>query len=155
MAIAVTADLVALRSDITGHGVSDWAAQLAMSESDVVERVKTAWFPDAARSLFGYGLDANSYQVIMGAFDIALLNTAALKNLVCYHAMSYYIYPNLTRDVDDGNDAFSRRAERYKVFYEDEWNRVSKLPLYDFNGDSAFTDIERQPPTRRVKVYRA
>jgi len=154
MAYATTSDLVALRSDITAD-VADWSAQLALAESDVLERIKTEWFPNAARSNYGYGLDLNDWQVIQNAFNATYLNTALLKNLTCYRALAAYIYPSLTRDTDDGQDAFSRRAERYASFYAEEWQKVSKMPLYDFDHDSTFEALERVEPLRVVRIYRA
>lgn len=155
MAIATDTDLELLRADILEHGVLTWADQLAMAEADVIELVKTEWFVEAAKSLYGYGLQGNDYQVVVSQFNIAHLNTSALKNLICYRAMAWYIYPSLTRDTDDGLDAFSRRAERYKAFYEGEWDAIKRMPLYDFNSDSNFEDVERVSPARIVRIVRA
>lgn len=155
MTYAVTNDLVALRADITSHGVSDWSAHIAFAEADVVERIKSEWFPMAARSNYGYGLALTDYQIIQDAFDVSKLNAAALKNLVCFRAMAAYIYPSLTRDVDDGEDAYSRRALRYAERYEEEWAKCRAIALYDFNSDATFSALERQEPVRTVRVSRA
>lgn len=156
MSIALDADLVKLRSDILQHGVTTWADQLAFAESDVIERIQTEWFVQAAKGIFAHGLSGQPMQIILDTWNVAYLNTGILKNLVCYRAMGWYIYPSLTKDVDDGEDAFTRRAVRYAEFYEQEWERIIKMPLYDFDADSSFSAIDRQPSSSRtIKVERA
>jgi len=156
MAYATNSDLVALRVDILKHGVTDWTAQLALAEADVIERIKVEWFIEASKGMFAHGLSGQPMQTILDVFDITYLNTALLKNLICYRAMAWYIYPSLTKDTEDGEDAYSRRAVRYGDFYNDEWERVIKMPLYDFNADASFTALDRQPSSKRtVKVARA
>jgi hypothetical protein len=155
MSIATNADLLKFRADIMEHGVSSWSSQLTMAEADVLELIKTEWFVEAAKGVYGYGLGMSDYQTIINSYDQAKLNTVLLVNIICYRAMAWYIYPSLTRDTDDGNDAFSRRAERYKAFYDGEWERVKKMELYDFSGDSVFSAFDRANTHRTVMVVRA
>ena len=156
MPIATDATLLKHRADILNHGVVSWVTQLAMAEADVIERVKTEWWVNAVKTTYGGAFrETKDYSYLFPAFDSTKLNTSALANLVCYRAMAYYIYPSLTRDTDDGADAFSRRAERYHNFYSGEWDRVVRMALYDFDSDTQFADIERSSVPRTVRVYRA
>ena len=153
-AIATDRDLQALRNDILSHGDAvSWRKQLATAETEVIERIKSEWFVKAWASIYG---DGYNYQTLINAFDEAKLNKSLLVNLVCYRAMAFFIYPSLTTDTDDGYDAFSRRAERYMAFHDGEWDRVSKMPLYDFTGDSTFDDLDRvQVSNRTIRLARA
>lgn len=154
--IATSYDLLKFRPDILTHGIESWNDQLLLAENLVIERVKTEWFVQAVQNTYiGAMRETVDYNALYPLFDVAYLNKPALITTIVYCALAYFIYPSITKDVDDGNDAFTRRAERYMAFYQDEWNRVSKLPLYDFNKDTSFSDLERANRTRQVRVIRA
>lgn len=155
---ANTDDLKVLRADIADilpAGVVDWDTQMHLATEDVLERIKSEWFVRAVRDKYGVTDSQMGVGQIVGMFNADRLNSSALKNLTCYRAMSRYIYPQMTRDTDDGNDAFTRRADRYSQFYAEEWEHVCGLALYDFDGDAAFSDWERAPRVRTVRVRRA
>ena len=80
--------------------------------------------------------------------DEALLNTAQLKQFVCYQTFAYYIMPKLSVFSDE-DDSFTRKMELYISFVEREWNKVKDMALYDFDGDDAFSDTERTGPVVR------
>lgn len=154
MGYATDADLLVIQPNITSFGVVSWLPQLNAASADVLERIKTEWWPEAVTSRFGFQNQAYDINPAFPSFDEAKLNTAAIKNLTIYWALAHYIYPILTKDRDDA-DAFSRRMERYQKFYDEEWERVKVKPLYDFNADSQFTDIERRSGMTAVRVSRA
>ena len=47
-------------------------------------------------------------------------------------------------DADEDGDQFSRKIERYTELFANEWEIIKLLPLYDFDGDDAFSDTERR-----------
>jgi len=153
---ATSNDLLVHRKDIFDHGVTDWDDQLQLAENEVIERIKTEWFVSAVRSTYGYST-SSTYDLaqIVSMFDIARLDTTAIVNLIALRALAFYIYPSLTVDTDDGEDAFSRRAERYKAFYDGEWERVRLMPIYDFNNDTSFDDFDRVMNSSQLRVVRA
>jgi len=46
-------------------------------------------------------------------------------------------------------DAFSKRMSFYEGRFKDEWAMLKNLPLYDFDQDAVFEDIERRGPIPR------
>jgi hypothetical protein len=154
MAYATQSDLLILRPDLD-EGGADWRDQLALASVDILERIKSEYWVAAVREKFGISEGDVRFGQIIALFDAARLNAAALKNATCYLAMSRYIYPTMTRDTEDGADAFSRRADRYAKFYDEEWGRILKMAIYDFDGDSQFQDFERASRVRTVRVIRA
>lgn len=148
MAYATTPDLTALIPDIATAsvtGITDWSTQLNQASADVLEVWKTQWWKPAVDDFYQQGYSA------ITAFpspDPSLLNTAALKNLTCYRALARYICPMLTNDSDT-EDEWNRKQTRYEAFYADEWEVVKQMALYDWSGDSTFSDWERVPQKGR------
>jgi len=146
---AVDADLVALIPDILEHGVLTWAPELALASSDVLNKIKAGWWPQAVAQTYGALGETVDFGPTAPTLDEANINDAALKLITCYRALEHYIFPKLSADQDDNGNAFTRKAERYANFFQQEWEVIKNLPLYDFNGDAQFTDIERRGPIRR------
>jgi len=145
---AADSDLQKVRPDILTHGVASWSDQLGFAGADVLNLMKSSWWVNAVARHFN-----REIVDIMGSLtpimDVTKINDSELVNLVCYRALARYVYPAISIDKDADGDAFSRRMTRYEEAYEEEWERVSLLPLYDFNSDGQFTDIERRGPVRR------
>jgi len=143
-------DLVAYMPDVLTFGIASFAAQNLLATNDVVERLTNEWWPNAIGNYYGFTRErVDMTWPILPAMDIARINTTALKQLVTYRALSHYIMPMLSSDADANGDLFTRRMDRYYRFHSEEWKKVIHLPLYDFNADSAFTQIERAQSTGR------
>jgi len=145
---ATTADLQALIPDIATSGVTgvtDWTAQLTAASADVLELWKVSWWKPSVDDFYEQGY---AYITPFPEPNLSLLNTAVLKNLTCYRALARYICPYLTNDSDQA-DEWNRKAERYQKFYEDEWEFVKQMPLYDWSEDGNFKDWERVPQRGR------
>jgi len=138
-------DLVEFVPDILGFGVADFSTQNLRASDDVFERLLNEWWPQAISRF--YGLTRQNIDTMfptLPTLDVNKLDTAALKPLTCYRALGHYILPLLAGDADANGDLFTRRADRYDRFYSEEWKKVIRLPLYDFNADGAFSMVERK-----------
>jgi len=147
---ATDSDLVTFMPDMLTFGVGSFIPQNMMASDDVFERLNAEWWPQAIGGF--YGLAQATVDVtwpVLPVMQEARLNVAALKNLTAYRAISHYIMPLLSSDADANGDLFTRRADRYNSFYHEEWEKVTNLPLYDFNADNRFSNIERMLPTGR------
>jgi len=153
MAFATESDLQDFIPDIFQHGSNNFTADIANAEEDVVNLIKSSWYPSAYRSTF----ISENYDATGSAFiplDEALLNSAALKKITIYRAASAYIYPKMSTMKDVDGDSFSRKADFYKGMYNDEWDVIKHLPLYDFDEDGNFSDLERRTNNGR-RMFRA
>tara|TARA_R110000803_G_scaffold105509_1_gene173743 strand:- start:170 stop:634 length:465 start_codon:yes stop_codon:yes gene_type:complete len=150
---ATNADLQSFIPSILENGVTDFTAQLTLASSDVLELVKLDWYVDAATTRYSPARETIDYAPFLSNFDEQYLNTAALKQLTCYRALHKYICPMLTNDVDEA-DEWNRKEERYKSYYDEEWAKIKRMALYDFDQDSSFEDIERRE-TGGFRVARA
>ena len=136
-------DLKTFIPTILENGVSSFATQLQLASDDVLEMIKVKWWVNAVSSRYALNRETTDWSSYFPKFNEALLNTAQLKNLTCYRALHKYICPMLTNDADDA-DEWVRKEERYKAYFDEEWDKITRMPLYDFNQDSVFTDIERR-----------
>jgi len=153
MAFATESDLQDFMPDIFRHGHNDFTNDLANAEEDIINLIKSSWYPSAIRSTFiRENTDLSFYAFI--PLDVTRLNSAVLKKLTIYRAAYAYIYPKMSTMKDADGDSFSRKSEFYKKMYSEEWSIVKLLALYDFNGDSQFSDLERRVNNGR-RVFRA
>ena len=122
---------------------SDFGDFLDKASEDVLNLIKAEWWPNAVATRYG-----SETMDVGGPFlpplDEANINDEALLNITCYRAFSQYIMPYLTKDADEDGDQFSRKIERYTELFANEWEIIKLLPLYDFDGDDAFSDTERR-----------
>ena len=122
--------------DINDHSPPKyWESQIQFATDDVLNKIKADWWEQVSSPLFD--------------IDEDLLNTDALKNLAIYCTLGFYALPFLSTERDKDGDSFSRKAKFYRDRYNEEWEVVKNLPLYDFNSDDQFTDDERQGPIVR------
>ena len=131
--------------DVLDFGVTTFGPQCLRASDDIYNRLVSEWWPTAVSRRFG--LILNSFDInspFVPTLDPTLLDTVALKAITSYRALSRYVMPMLAGDADADGDLFSRRADRYVNFYHEEWRKIILLPLYDFNQDSQFTNIERR-----------
>lgn len=114
---------------------SSWADQIQFATDDVLNKIKADWW----EQLQGRGTE----------LDESLLNTAALEKLAAYRTLGFYACPYLAKEEDEDGDRWSRLADKYEKRYQEEWDIVKSLPLYDFDEDTEFEDEERQGPIVR------
>lgn len=145
-------DLQVFMPDVLTYGISSFATQNLHASDDVLNRLINEWWPTAISRRFG--LILSTYDVnspLMPTLNQSLLDASSLATLTSYRSLSRYILPMLASDADADGDLFSRRATRYDSFYQDEWQKVLLLPIYDFNQDGQFTNIERRGrPVKRL-----
>jgi len=131
--ISVVADLPS--------SMSDWSAEIAKAQDDILQRIKADWWEG---HIAGRRYTGDSFPVI----DESLLNTAILTQITCFQALGYYIMPKLARYSDEA-DSYTRKIDYYTKRVEGEWDKIKNMALYDFNGDSVFSDYERTGPMQR------
>jgi len=141
MPYATDSDLQNLIPGILDQGVASFATQLGFASTDVLNLIKSDWWPKAVVRRFG-AIETVDIGPLFPPLDEARINEAVLINLTCYRALSHYIIPMLTKDNKD--DSWAKKIGRYEIFYGEEWELVAQLPLYDFDGDSQFSDKERR-----------
>ena len=151
-AYATDADLAKLIPNIMNQGVVTFDDQLTFATDDVIAMIKAEWWPKAVNRRYGT-VESVDFSPLFPTIDLTKINEAVLVNLTCYRALSRYIMPMLTKDSGP-NDTWAAKIPRYNTFFNDEWQKVSQLPLYDFNADGQFSDIERRG-SRTRKLVRA
>jgi len=149
---ATNSDLQVFIPKILTFGTTDFGLQLDKASEDVLNLIKADWWPAAVQTR--WNAETIDIGPLTPTIDETKINDAALLNLTCYRAFHHYIFPLLTKDSDADGDNFSRKIDRYRDYFESEWNTVKNLALYDFDGDAQFQDIERRGPTSR-RVRRA
>lgn len=145
---AANSDLQVLIPSILDNGVATFAPQLLTASNDVLELIKVNWWVNAVTKNYGFARETVDINPLFPTFDATKVNEAVLVNLTCYRALYQYICPMLTTDSDTANE-WDRKLDRYKEFYSSEWQRLELMPLYDFNNDAQFSDIERRAPRGR------
>jgi len=131
--ISVVADLPA--------SLADWSSEIAKAQDDILQRIKSDWWEG---HIAGRRYEGNAFPVI----DEALLNTSILAQITSFQALGYYIMPKLARYSDEA-DSYTRKIDYYAKRVETEWDKIKSMALYDFNGDSTFSDFERTGPMQR------
>jgi len=154
MDIANESDLQSVIPDVFSYGISDFTSALGEAANDVINLIKSSWWPNATRNSFIFETQDVAGALTIAPLDPIYLDSAALRKLVVYRAASAYIYPKLATFQDNDGDAFTRKSEFYRTMYNDEWEVVKQLPLYDFNKDGQFADIERRVNNGR-RIWRA
>jgi len=148
----VDTDLQVYMPDVLSFGVASFDPQSLLATDDVVARIEAEWWPEAVSRRFGLFRENSDYMFSMlPTMNVALLDSVSLVPLTVYRALSHYAMPMLSSDADADGDLFSRRASRYDTFYKEEWEKVVRLPIYDFSQDGNFTSFEKKgPPVKRL-----
>ena len=131
---AEDSDLDEYDATIHNQGINSFESQLTKASNDILNLIKTAWWPEAS------GLDIDQ-------LDEANLNEAALQKVTIYKAFYEYIYPSLSKFTE--GDTFLERINFYRERFKEEWTVIKGLPLYDFDENTTFDDDERRGPIQR------
>jgi len=138
---ATLPDLVGFVPELSEFNV-DASNDLQMASDDILNRLKVSWWTQAASTRMGrenLALDV----LQLPPLKVSKLNIPAIKNLTCYRALSAYILPKMSSDLSATGDAFGRKSVHFEKMYASEWETVILLPIYDFDGDGNFEEIER------------
>ena len=128
---ALDSDLEEYDSTVSEQTIDSFEDQLTKATADILNLVKSAWWPQAS------GLPVSS-------FEVANLNTEQLRQLTVFKALYSYILPKLAKFLE--GDVFNEKITFYKERFKEEWDVVKNLPLYDFDEDATFEDSERRGP---------
>ncbi len=144
---ATTADLIQLVPGVEDHNVSNWDAELAQAESDVVRQLRADWWNKTQ------GMDKILRNPFAIPMDPARLTPAQWTKATVYMAMSRYILPKLSNWRPEG-DAFREQIEFYKELYANEMSETLAAGVeYDFNDDGSATSNE-VITTDMTRLYR-
>ena len=128
---AQDSDLDNYDETILQQGVASFKNQFTMATADVLNMIKGSWWPKAT-------------SLPLTSFSEANLNTEALRQLTVYKALYTYILPKLAKFLD--GDTFNEKIKFYKERFQEEWETIKNLPLYDWDEDASFEDSERRGP---------
>ncbi len=137
-------DLTVYMPDVLSFGTATFLTQCTLASDDIYERLLNEWWPNALGNYFGFTQErVDLVWPVLPLLDENYLNKAALTQITVYRALSHYIMPMLASDADANGDLFTRRAARYNTFYNEEWKKIVRMALYDFNKDAVFQNRER------------
>jgi len=147
MSIINENDLTLMYSDIANFvNISDIQKMISKAETDVINYFEYIWFPQHYKLYFFGNTNNNMSSVNTGSFlpkfDINYFNTALIKNLLVYRTLGYYVFPSLMKTTDIAEDSFYSLAEYYKNKFKEELNDLNNAPLYDFNKDNQFNNLD-------------
>lgn len=128
---AQDSDLDTYDPQVRKHKVQDFTVYFTRGTADILNLIKGSWWGQAS------GLPVYS-------FDETKLNTEALRQLCVYKTLYTHIYPSFA-NYQEG-DPWLLKIETVKKMYDEEWAVIKNLPLYDFDGDDTFEDVERRGP---------
>ena len=149
MAWPTNTELQAIDKDILTYGIADLSDELASGKRDVIAMLKAKWWTVAAGS---NTLKRSGYPAIM---DEDKLNSDELQKLVMYRALAVHIYPQFSKKLGADGDSFARRSIHYSNRFDNEWDIIIDLDIYDFTNDDQFTDYDRVEGTNQRRVFRA
>ena len=144
MAIITQADLEKFFPDLANYGLGSIADYISYAEADVIDYFSYIWFPNALAkfSQLNTGTNVNNPKFALPTFDMAKLNINLVKNLITFKCLGDYIFITLMKTTAEGEDSFYARAVYFQDKYEQELARVTNAPIYDFNGDGVFDNLD-------------
>lgn len=141
MAIFATInDVLEYEPDIQNYGIHDFSDALSKAQSDVERWLRIQWWPTQQIGRFDITIIGTNTEM-----DPTKLQAAQLKRATVFNALSYYIYPQLSKFEPD-LDVFQIKMEYYKTRWSEEIDLVIRDGVeYDLDSDGTVTDIEKQP----------
>jgi len=147
MIIANNSDLTKYYPQALEYGISDWSAELASAQEDVLLIIKTKWFFVEFGSLRTRGM------VTQPIFNPELLVATQWNKAVVYRALYAYVLPKLSNFRVEG-DAFQKAAEFYDERFDEEMDlQLSGGVQYDLNKDGNISHAEEFPSLTN-RLYR-
>jgi len=138
------ADLELYFLDLSQYGLTTVDATIDQAETDVINYFSYVWFPNAYKKYLGGNIDQsiNTNNGTIPPIDLAYLNTDLLKRLMTYRTLGFHLFPSLMKTTTVEDDSFFARAEYFQKQYNEEITLLSGVPLYDFNKDSQFDNLD-------------
>jgi len=135
---ATNATLQQYVPDIFDHGITTFETELTRSTSDIQRDLKGKWW-----STTGYPASS---------FDATKLVAAEWERATVYHALSYYILPQLANFSEA--DTFLSMMEFYRQRFTEEFNAVLAAGVsYDFDADGNI-DAGESNYQQSMRLYR-
>jgi hypothetical protein len=142
-AYSTDSDLVAIRPNILGLGVTAWTAKHDEAATLINRALESMWYKRAAEE----------HEVDWGdtPFDSSKVDKTQLVRLSCYKVLELaYLY--LMKDSPEA-DGFAREREIFARMYNDELNAVLQTGIsYDWDASGTVETDERcEPRYRRLQ----
>ena len=128
--------------DAEQYAYNDLDSLLAAAEEDVINYFTYNWFPKAWSSYYNTDIVTVNGTSFTPTIDLSKLNTTVLSKLMVYRALGEYIYLSLAKTTNVDEDSFYARALEFQKKYYSELKLLLETPLYDFNGDTQFDNID-------------
>jgi len=144
MSIINQTDLEKFFPDLANFNLTTIQSCIDSAEVDVMNFLHYIWFPNAYSTYVHGHFDTttNTALLIVPKMDETLLNYDLLKNLFIYRTLGFYLFPSLMKTTIQEEDSFFSRAKYYEEKYAEELSLVTNAPLYDFNKDSTFDNLD-------------
>ena len=126
--------------DIQQYGIYNFDDALTKSQEDVERHLRIHWWP--TQQIGKYDITIIGLNAEMNS---DLLTPSQLTRATVFHALAYYIYPQLSKFEPD-LDVFQVKLEYYKQRFHEEIDLVIRDGVeYDIDGDDNITDVEKEP----------
>jgi len=135
------ADLEIFIPDVGNYGLN-LQAMLDKADANVLNHMSFIWFPTAYSKYLNLNLNVNTNIGFVPVMEISLLNITLLTNLFAYRTLGFYVLPSLMKTSDTATDSFAALAEFYQAQYNEELDILTKAPIYDFNRDGQFSNLD-------------
>ena len=140
MAFATISNVLEYEPDIQEYGIHNFDDALTKSQADVERHLRIHWWP--TQQIGKYDITVIGLNAEMNA---DLLTDSQLTRATVYHALAYYIYPQLSKFEPD-LDVFQVKMEYYKQRFAEEIDLVIRDGVeYDIDNDGTVTDVEKEP----------
>ena len=149
MAMSTDADLIKYQPDILTFGIDEFTDEHAKARDDILRRLRDEWWV-RSRNVTNYDISRSLPSLEM---DDSKLTESQFQRCAVYRVLSEYALPMLTKWNNEGSeDRFQVMMIHYRKRYDEEFNSILRDGvLYDFDGDGAVEETEKQPfHTRRI-----
>lgn len=149
MAYSTDADLIKIRPNILGLGVSSWESEPNDKHTEAYSLINRAliykWYKTVA-----YSMGVDDWRAT--EFDPDLIDQNQVNLLSCYKTLEL-IYLYLMKDSPEP-DGFEREMKIFRGLYNDEFKELLAIGInYDWDGDETIeSPDEKYIPSRRELV---
>ena len=140
MAFATITDILEYEPNILDYGIQNFDDSLSKSQADVERHLRIHWWPTMQVGRFDI--------TIIGAYSEMnpdLLTDSQFTRACVYHALGYYIFPQLSKFEPD-LDVFQMKLDYYRKMYAEEIDLVIRDGVeYDLDSSGTIQDAEKTP----------
>jgi len=136
-------DIVKIRPNILGLGVSDWEEKHQKAFAIINRTLIARWYMTVA--------DDNDIDWRTTEFDPGKIDVTQVNDLSCYKTLEL-CYMHLMKDAPEP-DGFERQSDMFRKRYNEELREILALGLnYDWDEDDEISAEEKYQPSQRRLV---